>query len=122
MNSLQPGERLAAVLEYEGYLGTVDFDEDEDRFHGRVINTRDVITFVGRSVRELRKAFRDSITDYRSMCEERGEAADKPFSGKLLLRLPPDLHRELAINAAREGKSLNAFIAQVLEARAAARV
>ena len=83
-------------------------------FHGEVLDLKDVITFQGKSVDELEQAFRDSIDDYLAFCEERGEEPDKPFSGRLMLRLPPALHREVYVQARREGKSLNQWIADKL--------
>lgn len=68
-------------MEYKGYVGKVEFDDDAEIFHGEVLDTRDVITFQGKSVGELRQAFRDSIDDYLAFCEQRGESPDKPFSG-----------------------------------------
>jgi len=59
------------MMEYQGYVAKVEFDEDGDVFHGEVINLRDVITFEGKSVSELRKAMRESVEDYLAFCEER---------------------------------------------------
>jgi predicted HicB family RNase H-like nuclease len=101
-------------MKYKGYEGTVKFDEEAGIFYGEVINTRDVITFQGTSVKELQKAFRDSIDDYLAFCEERGEEPDKPFSGNFVLRISPDLHRELYTEAKRAGKSLNSLIEEKL--------
>lgn len=62
------------MMDYKGYLGKVEFDDQAGIFHGEIINIRDVITFQGQSVTELTKAFRDSIEDYLQFCEERGES------------------------------------------------
>ena len=70
------------MLEYKGYIGDIDFDDSAEIFHGEVINTRDVITFQGTSVDELKKAFVDSVEDYLDFCEERNEEPDRPFSGR----------------------------------------
>ena len=59
-------------MEYKGYTGIVEFDDDAEIFHGEIANLRDVITFQGRSADELRQAFVDSIDDYLSWCDERG--------------------------------------------------
>jgi predicted HicB family RNase H-like nuclease len=101
-------------MNYKGYIGVATFDEDADTFHGDVINTRDVITFQGSSVKELKKAFRDSVDDYLAFCAERGETAEKPFSGKFPVRVSPDLHAQIAARARTKGKSLNAYVAEVL--------
>ena len=102
-------------MKYQGYEAVVSFDEEANIFHGEVINTRDVITFQGSSTDELRKAFEDSVEDYLAFCKERGEEADKPFSGNLVLRIPPELHRVLYVEAKKKGKSLNSYIEQCLK-------
>lgn len=103
------------MLKYKGYAGHVEFDDEAGIFHGEVLDLRDAITFQGKSVEELELAFRDSIDDYLEFCEERGEKPEKPFSGRLMLRLPPGLHREVYTRARREGKSLNQWITEKLE-------
>jgi len=103
------------MLKYKGYTGSVEFDDESGIFHGEVLDLRDVITFQGKSVEEIKKAFRDSIDDYLEFCKERNEKADKPFSGRLMVRLPPRLHRKVFISARREGKSLNQWIAEKLD-------
>ncbi|MFT5836587.1 MAG: putative HicB family RNase H-like nuclease [Candidatus Azotimanducaceae bacterium] len=102
-------------MEYKGYIGAVQFDEEAEIFHGEVINLRDVITFQADSVEGLKKEFHDSIEDYLDFCKERGEAPEKPFSGKLTLRLQPDLHRKIYIKSRKENKSLNNWITESLE-------
>jgi predicted HicB family RNase H-like nuclease len=106
------GER---TMTYKGYQGRVTLDEEDAIFHGEVINTRDVITFQGTSVSELKSAFQDSVEDYLAFCASRGEEAEKPFSGKFPVRLSPDLHKRTYVAARRRGQSLNAFVAQVLD-------
>lgn len=102
------------MLTYKGYTGTVDLDVDASVFHGEVLDLRDVVTFEGRSVEEVERAFRDSVDDYLAMCAERGEEPDRPFSGRLMVRLPPALHRDLFVRARAEGKSLNRWISDQL--------
>jgi predicted HicB family RNase H-like nuclease len=102
------------MLEYNGYTGQVEFDAEAGIFHGEVVDTRDVVTFQGTTVEELEQAFRDSIDDYIEFCTERGETPDKPFSGRLMVRLAPELHRKLFVEAKRRGKSLNQFISDCL--------
>ena len=103
------------MLKYKGYRGHADYDEEAGLFHGEVLDTRDVITFQGTSVEELEQAFRGSVDDYLEFCMERGEEPDRPFSGRLMLRLPPDLHRNLYIQARRAGMSLNQWITDNLK-------
>lgn len=107
------------MMDYKGYIGKVDFDDEAGIFHGEVINTRDVITFQGKSVSQLKKAFRDSVDDYLTFCAERGEQPDKPFSGQFVTRLPPDVHRKVSLAASLSGKSLNAWVSEQLQSAAA---
>ncbi len=76
-------------------------------FHGEVTDLRDIVTFQGRSVDELKTAFQESVDDYLDFCSERGEKPDKPYSGKFVLRIDPQLHRKLAALSSEEGASLN---------------
>jgi predicted HicB family RNase H-like nuclease len=101
-------------MKYKGYEGSISYDDEAEIFHGEVINTKDVITFQGKSVKELKKTFRESIDDYLAFCEEKGEAPEKPFSGNLVIRIDPELHKKLAIQARKKKKSLNAFIEERL--------
>ncbi len=103
------------MMEYKGYIGVVEFDDEAGIFHGEVVNTRDVITFQGKSVAEIKKAFRESVDDYLEFCKQRGEEPDKPFSGKLMLRMEPSLHRALAVEARRGKKSINSLIVEKLQ-------
>jgi len=103
-------------MEYKGYVGKVEFDEEAGIFHGEVIDTRDVITFQGRSVDELKTAFQESIDDYLAFCKQRGEEPNKPFSGQFVTRVPPELHREVNLAASVSGRSLNAWVVEQLQA------
>lgn len=107
------------MLTHKNYTGHVEFDDEAGIFHGEVLDTRDVITFQGRSVAEIETAFRDSIEDYLAFCAERGEEPDKPFSGRLMLRLPKDVHRDVFVRARRAGMSLNQFVVEQLRRAAA---
>lgn len=98
------------MMTYKGYSGSVQFDDKAGIFHGEVVGLRDVVTFQGTTVDELKQAFRDSIDDYLEFCASRGEEPDKPFSGRFLLRVDPHLHRRLTELSAREGQSLNQWI------------
>ncbi|MCB0065413.1 MAG: type II toxin-antitoxin system HicB family antitoxin, partial [Caldilineaceae bacterium] len=103
------------MMEYKGYIGKVEFDDDANIFHGEVINLRDVITFQGESVQELRDAFRDSVDDYLEFCAERNEDPEKPYSGTFTVRIAPELHRDIAMRAKLANQSLNGWMNQLLE-------
>lgn len=109
------------MMEYKGYLGRVEYDDEAGIFHGEVINLRDAITFQGETVQELRKAFRESVDDYLAFCIERGEAPERPYSGTFTVRVPPELHRDAALQARLRNKSLNSWVADLLAEAAAPR-
>ncbi|MEK7286324.1 MAG: type II toxin-antitoxin system HicB family antitoxin [Nitrospirota bacterium] len=98
------------MIEYKGYIGVVEFDADAHLFHGDVINTKDVITFQGKSVKEIELAFRESINDYLAWCEEEKVSPEKPYSGRFNLRLSPVLHKEIAVAAKKLNLSINRFV------------
>ena len=104
------------MMEYKGYIGKVEIDEEAGILYGEVINVRDVITFEGASVDETQKAFRESVDDYLDFCAKRNESPEKPFSGKFVVRLPAELHRKAYIQAKLADKSLNGWVTEVLQA------
>ena len=103
------------MIEYKGYVGVFSFDSEIDAFCGTVTNTNDVITFYGSSIRELRKEMKTSIDEYLAFCKEQGKEPEKPFSGKIMIRTKPELHRRIAQEASRHQKSMNAFVQEILE-------
>lgn len=103
------------MMEYKGYIGKVEFDDEAEIFHGEIINTRDVITFQGESVAELTAAFHGSVDDYLAFCKERGESPEKPYSGQFVTRISPELHRQVNVAAVVSGKSLNAWVTEQLQ-------
>ena len=103
------------MMEYKGYVGTVRYDPVADLFRGEIANINEVVTFDGESVGDLKRALGEAVDRYLTFCRERGEKPDRPFSGRMLVRMDPQTHRAVAMAAAREGKSLNAWTVEVLE-------
>ncbi len=108
---------MAVIMTYKGYIGRVEFDEDENMLHGRIMNIRHVVTFLGRTVTEVRKALRDSVEDYLAFCAEQGIEPSKPYSGRFVVRLDPKVHAAVVAAAAEEEKSLNEFVKETLQRR-----
>jgi len=106
---------MSRLKPYKGYEAEVEFDADARVISGRVLNLRDIIYFEGESVDEVETAFKGSVDDYLAWCAEQGEEPDKPYSGKVLVRMEPNLHRAVALQADKEGSSVNAFIVKVLD-------
>jgi predicted HicB family RNase H-like nuclease len=101
-------------MNYKGYSGQIEIDEEANILSGRVLDIRDVITFKGETIAEAKQAFQDSLDDYLEFCREIGQEPDKPFSGKMPFRTSPDHHRKLFIAATKAGKSINAWMDEVL--------
>ncbi len=98
------------MMNYKGYIGQVEYDDENRMFSGCVINTRTVITFQGSSVDEIENEFRASVDDYLKWCEEDGIEPEKPYSGRFNVRLTPELHQQAAVQAKLLGISLNSFV------------
>ncbi len=107
------------IMQQQGYVARIDYDEDEKTFRGKVANIRDSIIFVGRDPDELERDFAEQLKFYFEVCAKRGKEPERPYSGKFVLRIDPEIHRALAVAADREDKSLNSWAAETL-ARAAA--
>lgn len=105
------------MMKYKGYTAKTEIDDERGIIHGEVLGIVDVVTFQGENVEELRKAFHDSVDDYLEFCEERGESPEKPYSGKFVLRVSPELHREITHAAEESGQSLNQWVVSCLGVR-----
>ena len=105
------------MIEYKGYTAVVEFDESVGRLHGRTVNSGayPIATFEATDVEGISSEFHKSVDEYLASCEEDGVEPRKPFSGKLNVRLGPDLHQRVAHSAAESGISLNSWIMQALE-------
>lgn len=103
------------MMNYKGYVGHVEYDDENRVFTGNVVNTQTVITFHGKSVDELEKEFHISVDDYLEWCEEEGIQPERIYSGKFNVRFQPELHKRAAIAAKKLGMSLNSFIEKSTE-------
>jgi predicted HicB family RNase H-like nuclease len=103
------------MMKYKGYAGKAEYDDEAEIFYGEVVGLRDVVTFKGTSVKELQKSFRESIDDYLAFCKKMNKSPDVPASGRLILRIPPEVHSYAAVVAKSEGRSLNSWVADVVK-------
>ena len=94
-------------MRYKGYPARIEYSDEDECFIGRVAGIRDIITFHGESVGEVREAFEDALDYYLASCRERGETPNKAYSGKLLLRIDPEVHVKIAEAAQVSGVSIN---------------
>lgn len=103
-----------STMTYNGYAARIEYSEEDGCFIGRIAGIRDVIGFHAESVKELRAAFEEAVDDYLATCEKAGRAPQKPYSGKLMLRVPSEVHARAAMMAEAHGMSLNQWAAEVL--------
>jgi predicted HicB family RNase H-like nuclease len=102
-------------MNHQGYTARIEYDERDNIFVGRILGVRAIISFHGQTVKELRKEFELAVDDYLAECSEKGLSPEKPASGKLLLRVSPEVHGRAMVVAQASGKSLNQWLAEVLE-------
>jgi predicted HicB family RNase H-like nuclease len=103
-----------STMNYKGYTARIDFDDRDNIFVGRVLGLRAMISFHGENVKELRAEFKTAIEVFLNDCKEQGIAPEKPASGKILLRVPPEVHGAALVAAQAAGKSLNQWATEVL--------
>ncbi len=103
------------IMEIDGYKAKIEYDPDLDLFRGEILGLNGSADFYGRSPASLRKEFRNSLNVFLEVCAEQGIEPTKEFSGKFNLRIPPRLHGEISARAAAANKSINQWVADVLE-------
>lgn len=101
-------------MTYKGYSASMTFDADDKIIVGRVLDIDDIITFHGESITEFEQAFQSSVNDYIMACEQLGQSAEKPVSGRLMLRIAPTIHAAAIKAAANSGQSMNKWIEHLL--------
>lgn len=102
------------VMTHKGYAARVEFDAEDHIFVGRVIGIRDVVSFHGETVSELENSFHEAVDNYLDACASLGQQPNKPYSGKLLIRVSAEIHAAVAASAEAAGKSLNQWAAEIL--------
>ena len=105
------------TMKYRGYTARIDYDDRDHIFVGDIVGMSERLAFHGASVDELRGDFEFAVDHYLAACAAAGQKPERQASGRLLMRLPPDIHASAAAAAAAEGKSLNQWITEVLSAR-----
>jgi predicted HicB family RNase H-like nuclease len=101
-------------MTYKGYAAQIEYSDEDACFVGRIAGIQHIVTFHAENVDELRKTFQEAVNYYLDTCQKRGEEPQKPYSGRVMLRIPPKLHASLVIRAQIAGKSLNNLITETL--------
>ena len=101
-------------MTYKGYAARIEYSDEDGCFVGHIAGISDIVGFHGDSVEELREAFHQAVDDYLVGCAEHGVAPKKPYSGKIMVRVQPEVHARAAMTASAMGKSLNSWVAEVI--------
>lgn len=105
---------MTSTLAYKGYLGSVEYNDDDEIFHGRLEFIRDLVTYEGTDAKTLKQAFHDAVDDYLALCAQEGRKPDVPLKGSFNVRPGRDLHRRAVIFARRRGLNLNTVVSDAL--------
>ena len=103
------------TMTYKGYSARIEYDDKDNIFVGHLVGINDIVGFHAESVAELQAAFRESVDDYLDVCEKLGQSPNKPASGKMVLRIPPEIHTAAMTAAKLAGLSLNKWAADVFK-------
>ncbi len=103
------------TMKYKGYCARIEYSDEDSCFVGHIAGIRDVVGFHGEAVTELKAAFEEAVSDYLETCKKVGKQPQKPYSGKLMLRIPPKVHAAVAQAAEVSGKSINQWAADLLD-------
>jgi predicted HicB family RNase H-like nuclease len=103
------------MMKYKGYVARIEYDEEDRIFVGHLAGIKDIVGFHGTTVDELEDAFHESVDNYIAISEKTGRPVQKPYSGKLMLRISPDVHAAVATVAEVHGKSINQWASEVLD-------
>ena len=101
-------------LEYKGYIGSVEYSDEDKCLFGKVLGIRSLISYEGESVKELKESFEYMVDEYLNDCKEANIEPEKPYKGSLNIRIDADLHRILSLKAKSENITLNAVINNIL--------
>lgn len=108
------------TIQYKGYVGSVEFSEEDGIFYGKVMGIRSLISYEGESARELLDDFHGAVDDYLEACRAEGKEPEVAFKGSFNIRLSPELHKKIYIYSASHKISMNRYIEEVLEQSPAA--
>ena len=109
---------MSSSLSYKGYAARIEFSSEDECFVGHIAGIKDIVGFHGDTVTELKAAFEEAVNDYLDTCNQVGKSPQKPYSGTLTLRIPPEVHAAVATAAELSGKSINQWATEALNREA----
>jgi predicted HicB family RNase H-like nuclease len=104
-------------LEYKGYTGSIEYSREDDLLYGKVLGIKGLISYEGKTGKELEADFKEAIDTYLADCKEQGINPEKPFKGNFNVRISAKLHKKAALLAKEEKMSLNNFVAESIRER-----
>lgn len=103
------------LIEYKGYVGSVEFSQEDGLFYGKVQGIRALISYEGTNAAELIEDFHAAVDDYLAICQEEGKEPEKAYKGSFNIRVSPELHKKIAIYAMENDITLNSFVEQAVK-------
>ncbi len=103
------------MMEYQGYFGSVNYNDEDGVFYGKLEYIRSLVSYEGHDVESLRASFHEAVDDYLELCEHLGIEPEKPFQGSFNIQPGTDLHRRAAITAQQRGINLNKLVTEALK-------
>lgn len=102
------------ILNYKGYIGTVNFSEEDKVFFGKVIGITDSISFEGDTVENLIEDFHSAVDEYLAFCSENQKQPEQQYKGSFNVRIAPELHRKASLDAMAKNISLNKYVEEAI--------
>jgi len=103
------------TMDIDGYKAVIQYDPEIEMFRGEFTGLNGGADFYATDLDSLKKEGRISLKVFLEGCRERGLNPRREYSGKFNLRIDPELHAEISAKASAEAKSLNQWIADVLD-------
>ena len=98
------------TMEYKGYLGSVEFSEEDALFYGKVLGIRALVSYEGSNAQELIADFHDAVDDYLELCAQQGKEPERAYKGSFNVRISPELHKQAVVAAMSHNMTLNSFV------------
>ena len=98
------------TMEYKGYVGSVEFSEEDTLVFGKVLGIRALISYEGTNAAELVADFHGAVDDYLELCAQSGTEPERAYKGSFNVRISPELHKQAVIAAMSHNMSLNSFV------------
>ncbi len=106
---------MTNTMIYQGYSARIEYDDEDGLFTGRIAGITDSVSFHADTVEDLRAAFHEAVDDYLETCTRIGKEPQKAYSGQVMFRISPEVHRKAALAAELSGKSLNQWAEEALD-------